>query len=169
MAVRSSQIMSGIRVQREPFDPGAEINGFCARNATSGGIANFIGQMRDFRGPSRGEGEAVAAMTLEHYPGMAERELADLVKDAKGRWTLDDVLVIHRVGLLTPGEAIVLVATASAHRGDALAACAFLMDWLKTKAPIWKKEATAGGATWVEARESDEAQAAKWTAIAPKG
>ena len=154
--------MTTIRVQREAFDPGGEINAFCARNATSGGVANFIGQMRDFRGISRSDGEAVASMTLEHYPGMAERQLADLVADAKARWPLDDILIVHRFGHLTPGEAIVLVAVAATHRGEALAACEFLMDWLKTKAPFWKKEATAEGGAWVEARMSDEARAAKW-------
>lgn len=151
-----------VRVQRESFDAGAEINAFCARNATSGGVAAFIGQMRDFRGPDRATGEKVTAMTLDHYPGMAERELAALVAEARGRWPLDDVLVIHRFGLLVPGEPIVLVATATAHRGDAFASCAFLMDWLKTKAPFWKKEDATGSATWVEARASDDAEAAKW-------
>ncbi len=151
-----------IRVQREAFDPGAEINGFCARNATSGGIATFIGQMRDFRGASRKEGEILTAMTLEHYPGMAESQLAELVKEAAARWPLDDALVIHRFGSLSPGEAIVLAATATTHRGDAFSACAFIMDWLKTKAPFWKKEATGAGAAWVEARATDEAEAAKW-------
>ena len=160
--------MTTIRVQHEAFDPGAEVNGFCARNAMSGGIANFIGQMRDFRGASRSEGEALASMTLEHYPGMAERELTDLVADAKGRWTLDDILIIHRFGQLTPGEAIVLVAVAATHRGEAFAACEFLMDWLKTKAPFWKKEATAEGAAWVEARISDKTQAAQWDREARK-
>lgn len=154
--------MAHVRVQRETFDPGAEINRFCARNPTSGGVATFIGQMRDFRGPDRAHGETITAMTLEHYPGMAERELADLVKDAKNRWPLDDVLVIHRHGPLVPGDAIVLVATATAHRGDAFAAAEFLMDWLKTKAPFWKKETTADGATWVEARATDDAKAAEW-------
>jgi molybdopterin synthase catalytic subunit len=151
-----------IRVQREAFDPGAEVNAFCARNAMSGGVATFIGQMRDFNGPDRAHGETITAMTLEHYPGMAERELDVLIKDAQERWPLDDVLVIHRHGPLTPGEAIVLVATATAHRGDAFAACEFLMDWLKTKAPFWKKETTTGGAAWVEARLSDEVKAAMW-------
>lgn len=154
--------MTRIRVQRETFDPGAEINSFCARNAMSGGVASFIGQMRDFRGPDRAQGEAVTAMTLDHYPGMAERELGQVVADAQTRWPLDDVLVIHRFGTLTPGEAIVLVVTATTHRGDAFASCAFIMDWLKTKAPFWKKETTAGGADWVEARETDATQAAKW-------
>ena len=155
--------MAIIRVQQAAFDPGTEINGFCARNATSGGVATFIGQMRDFRGASRQEGERVTSMTLEHYPGMAEAQLTDLVKEAARRWPLDDALVIHRHGPLTPGEAIVLAATATAHRGDAFAACEFLMDWLKTKAPFWKKESTTTGAAWVEARDSDDVQAAKWT------
>jgi len=153
---------TSIRVQREAFDPGSEISGFCARNATSGGVTTFIGQMRDFRGTDRANGETVSTMTLDHYPGMAERQLDELVSEARQRWSLDDVLVIHRFGVLTPGEAIVLVATATAHRGDAFASCAFIMDWLKTKAPFWKKETTASGGDWVEARESDVAQAAKW-------
>jgi molybdopterin synthase catalytic subunit len=154
--------MSTIRVQTDPFDPGAEINGFCAHNPTSGGVATFIGQMRDFRGPTRATGEAVASMTLEHYPGMAERQLEALIKQARERWPLDDVLVIHRHGTLMPGEAIVLVCTATAHRSEAFAACEFLMDWLKTQAPFWKKETTPEGAHWVEAKASDDARAAKW-------
>lgn len=154
--------MTTIRVQQHAFDPGAEINSFCARNPTSGGVATFIGQMRDFRGPTRAEGETVAAMTLEYYPGMAERQLDDLVKQARERWPLDDVLIVHRHGPLVPGDAIVLVATATAHRSEAFAACEFLMDWLKTQAPFWKKEATSDGATWVEAQASDDARAAKW-------
>lgn len=151
-----------IRVQSNAFDPGAEINAFCARNPTSGGVATFIGQMRDFRGPDRKHGEIITDMTLEHYPGMAERELGTLVKDAQERWPLDDVLVIHRHGPLKPGDAIVLVATATAHRGDAFAAAEFLMDWLKTKAPFWKKETVSGAAAWVEARADDDAKAAEW-------
>jgi molybdopterin synthase catalytic subunit len=151
-----------IRVQHARFDAGAEINAFCARNATSGGVATFIGQMRDFRGADRASGEKVSAMTLDHYPGMAERELSALVTEAHSRWPLDDVLVIHRFGRLTPGEPIVLVATATAHRGDAFASCAFLMDWLKTKAPFWKKEEGTESTAWVEARASDDAEAAKW-------
>lgn len=154
--------MAKIRIQQEAFDPGGEINRFCARNPTSGGVATFIGQMRDFRGPNRTEGELIAAMTLDHYPGMAEKQLGDLVAQAQARWPLDDVLVIHRFGPLTHGDAIVLVATATAHRGDAFASAEFLMDWLKTQAPFWKKETTAEGASWVEARATDEAQAEKW-------
>jgi molybdopterin synthase catalytic subunit len=153
---------TNVRVQREAFDSGFELNTFMARNPKSGGIASFIGQMRDFRGATRESGEAVAAMTLEHYPGMAERELETLVAEARQRWTLDDAMVIHRHGELKPGDAIVLVATASAHRADALAACEFLIDWLKTKAPFWKKETTPSGATWVEANASDDTRAKKW-------
>jgi molybdopterin synthase catalytic subunit len=150
--------MATVRVQRAPFDPGAEINAFLKTVPRSGGVATFIGQVRDFKGT----GETVHAMTLEHYPGMAERELESLMADAAKRWALDGALVIHRHGELHPGEAIVLVATASAHRGDAFASCEFLMDWLKTKAPFWKKEATADGSLWVNASAGDEARAERW-------
>jgi len=154
--------MSTVRVQEAAFDPGAEINAFLARNTNSGGVATFIGQMRDFRGTSRDGGEKIAAMTLEHYPGMAEKEFEALLADAQKRWRLDDALIVHRHGTLHPGEAIVLVVTASAHREDALAACEFLIDWLKTKAPFWKKETSGTGAAWVEARTSDDARAERW-------
>jgi molybdopterin synthase catalytic subunit len=147
-----------IRVQREPFDTGAEINAFLAAVPKSGGVATFIGQVRDFRG----DGATVHAMTLEHYPGMAERALEALAADAAKRWPLDGVLIIHRHGELHAGEAIVLVATATAHRADAFAACEFLMDWLKTKAPFWKKEATSAGTSWVSASAGDEARAERW-------
>ena len=150
--------MPTVRVQHHPFDPGAEITAFLATVPRSGGVATFIGQVRDFKAT----GETVQAMTLEHYPGMAERELETLVADAIKRWALDGALVIHRSGELRPGEPIVLVATASPHRGDAFAACEFLMDWLKTKAPFWKKEATADGDSWVSASAGDDARAARW-------
>ena len=149
-----------VRVQDAAFDPGAEINAFLARNPNSGGIASFIGQMRDFRGNDRTE--KIAAMTLEHYPGMAEKQFEDLIADARRRWTLDDALIIHRYGTMHPGDPIVLVVTASAHRADALAACEFLIDWLKTKAPFWKKEAAGADAAWVEAQDSDDARAERW-------
>ncbi|MGE4063140.1 MAG: molybdenum cofactor biosynthesis protein MoaE [Rhodospirillaceae bacterium] len=154
--------MSAARVQREPFDPGAALNAFLKDTPQAGGIAVFVGQMRDFRGADRGTGEAVSAMTLEHYPGMAERELGTLVDEARSRWKLDNVMVIHRTGELAPADPIVFVATASAHRADALDACSFLIDWLKTKAPFWKKEVTASGAQWVEACSSDDARAMRW-------
>ncbi len=151
-----------IRVQREAFDPGAELSAFTALHRGSGGIAVFIGQMRDFRGADRASGEPIEAMVLDYYPGMAERQLEELTAEASGRWPLDGVLILHRYGMLQPGEAIVLVATASAHRRDAFAACEFLMDWLKTKAPFWKKETTAAGTAWVEAHASDDARAERW-------
>lgn len=151
-----------VRVQTSPFDPGAELNVFLAEAPHAGGIAVFIGQMRDFKGPDRATGEPVSAMTLEHYPGMAEKELGTLVSEARSRWALDHVRVIHRSGDLAPAEPIVFVATASAHRADALEACTFLIDWLKTKAPFWKKETTSRGASWVDAAASDDARAERW-------
>ena len=151
-----------VRIQRDSFDPGVEINRFRARVATSGGVASFIGQMRDFKGPDASSGEPVSAMTLEHYPGMAERELETLTAEALKRWNLDGVLVVHRFGELFPGDPIVLVVTACAHRAEAFQACEFLMDWLKTKAPFWKKEVTPGGDTWVTASAGDEARAERW-------
>ena len=152
-----------IRVQRETFDAGAELNRFLARNPTSGGVASFVGQMRDFRGLDRAEGAPLTAMTLEHYPGMAERQLADVVTEAQTRWATDDVLVIHRYGDFAPGDPIVLVIAAAAHRGPAFDACSFIMDWLKTKAPFWKQErGPDGSTTWVEARDSDDARAEQW-------
>lgn len=154
--------MTRVRVQREPFDAGRELNAFLSETRKAGGIAVFIGQMRDFRGPDRINGAPVSAMTLEHYPGMAERELEALVDEALARWKLDGVRVVHRTGDLLPADPIVFVAAASAHRADALDACAFLIDWLKTKAPFWKKETTADGATWVDAVDSDEIRAERW-------
>jgi len=151
-----------VRVQETAFDAGAELNRFMARNKLSGGVASFVGQVRDFRGPSRTSGEAVAAMTLEHYPGMAERELASLATEAQRRWSLDDVFALHRYGPLQPGEAIVFVATAAPHRADAFAACEFMVDWLKTKAPFWKKETTPAGEQWVSAVAEDDARAERW-------
>lgn len=154
--------MNKVRVQVEPFDPGAELNAFLKETPQAGGIATFIGQMRDFRGPDRATGEAVSAMTLEHYPGMAERELSALIDEALRRWKLDNVRVVHRSGILMPADPIVFVAAASAHRADALEACAFLIDYLKTKAPFWKKETTTDGAKWVHATTADDARAARW-------
>ena len=155
--------MSDVRVQRETFDPGAELNRFLARNAGSGGVASFVGQMRDFRGPDRSQGKALSSMTLEHYPGMAEGQLNDVLAEASRRWPLDDICVIHRYGDFGPGDPIVLVITAAAHRGPAFEACTFIMDWLKTKAPFWKQERGADGTTnWVEAMASDDASAERW-------
>ena len=122
-----------------------------------GAIASFVGLARDMN-----EGSGVAAMTLEHYPGMTEKALAALVDEAISRWALLDVTVIHRVGRLLPGDSIVLVVVASSHRGEAFTACEFIMDYLKTRAPFWKKEETAEGERWVDARVSDDAAAARW-------
>jgi len=122
-----------------------------------GAIASFVGLARDMN-----DGSGVAAMTLEHYPGMTEKALAALVEEAQSRWTLLDVTLIHRVGRLLPGDPIVLVAVAGSHRGEAFAACEFIMDYLKTRAPFWKKEETPEGERWVEARASDDAAAMRW-------
>ena len=146
-----------IRVQAEDFDPGAEIAALTDGKTSIGGVASFIGLVRDFA-----EGDNVSAMTLEHYPGMTERQLEEVEREAHDRWPLDASLIIHRYGRLEPGDRIVLVVTASAHRQAALESCAFLIDWLKTKAPFWKVEDTADGERWVEARASDDDAAARW-------
>ena len=146
-----------IRVQREGFDAGKEIAALGAGNRAVGGVAAFIGLVRDMAG-----GEAIGAMTLEHYPGMSERMLERIEAEAAERWPLEATLIVHRHGRLEPGEQIVLVATASAHRRAAFEACEFLVDWLKTKAPFWKLEEKASGAEWVEARASDDDAAARW-------
>jgi molybdopterin synthase catalytic subunit len=145
--------MSEISVQQADFDSGAEIAALSADDAGAGAVASFVGLVR---------GGEVAAMTLEHYPGMTEAALADIVAQAKSRWALRRVRVIHRVGRLLPGENIVFVGVASSHRGDAFAACEFIMDYLKTRAPFWKKEETPAGARWVDARESDDRAAERW-------
>jgi molybdopterin synthase catalytic subunit len=147
-----------VRVQREDFDIGAEIAAFRRADPGIGAIASFIGLVRDVNA-----GDAVAGMTLEHYPGMTEKALAGIVAEAKHRWDIIDALVIHRVGELKPLDQIVLVVVAGAHRGAAFAACEFIMDYLKTRAPFWKKEQTAQGARWVEARASDDQAAERWS------
>jgi molybdopterin synthase catalytic subunit len=138
-----------IRVQREDFDTGREIQ-LLAGDGKVGAIASFVGLVRD------------VAMTLEHYAGMTEREIAKIAEEARQRWQVTDLTVIHRYGELRPADRIVLVAVASAHRGDAFAACEFIMDYLKTRAPFWKKELRPEGARWVEARASDDEAANKW-------
>jgi len=147
-----------IAVQTDAFDLGAEVDAMRKGRSDIGAIASFVGLARDLN-----EGSGVAAMTLEHYPGMTEKALAALVDEANARWALLDVTVIHRVGRLLPGDPIVLVAVAGQHRGEAFAACEFIMDFLKTQAPFWKKEETHAGERWVEARASDDAAAARWT------
>lgn len=146
-----------IRVQREDFDVGAEIARLSAGKTVVGGVCVFVGLVREMAGDT-----AIGAMTLEHYPGMTEKELARIEAEARSRWPLEDALVIHRYGRLEPGDRIVLVATASAHREAAFAACHFLIDWLKTRAPFWKEEETPEGRQWVAAHESDDAAAARW-------
>jgi molybdopterin synthase catalytic subunit len=156
-----------IRIQREDFDVGAELARFGAGNARIGSVCVFVGLVRDLtEDTGGGRTKPVAAMTLEHYPGMTEAEIARIEAEARARWPLDDVLVIHRHGRLEPGERIVLVATASAHREAAFESCHFLIDWLKTKAPFWKREETPEGGQWVAARASDDAAAQRWTKAA---
>jgi len=147
-----------IRVQQEDFDIGAELAKLTAGDPSIGGIASFMGLVRDMTpaGP-------ISSMTLEHYPGMTERQLAAIEAEARQRWPLQASLIIHRYGRLQPGDRIVLVATASAHRQAALDSCAFLIDWLKTKAPFWKMEDGAAGTQWVAAKSSDDQAAERWT------
>jgi molybdopterin synthase catalytic subunit len=147
-----------VRVQREDFDPGREIDAITAGNTAIGGVASFVGLVRDTAG-----GDGVGAMTLEHYPGMTEKMLGEIEAEACRRWPLQASLIVHRYGRLEPGERIVLVVTASAHRAAALEACHFLIDWLKTKAPFWKLEETRDGeGRWVDARSADDAAAERW-------
>ena len=145
-----------IRVQEADFDIGAELASLRAGDARVGALASFLGLVRDMN-----DGSSVSEMTLEHYPGMTEKALEEIVVEARGRWDIYDALVIHRVGPLKPCDQIVLVAVTSAHRGEAFAACEFIMDYLKTRAPFWKKEATPDGGRWVDARETDDSAAAR--------
>ena len=147
-----------VRVQTGDFDVGAEIAALRAGDARVGAVASFIGTVRDVN-----DGSGVSTLTLEHYPGMTEKALDAIVARARERWDLIDVLVIHRVGPLAPTDQIVLVAVTSAHRGEAFAACEFVMDYLKTEAPFWKKEGTPDGARWVDARAADDEAAARWS------
>lgn len=146
-----------VRVQTEDFDAGAEIARLRAGNPRVGAVASFIGVARDIN-----DGSAVATLTLEHYPGMTESALEDICAQARSRWDLLDVLVVHRVGDMKPLDQIVLVVVTSSHRGEAFAACEFVMDYLKTEAPFWKKEVTPQGTRWVDARETDDAARDRW-------
>lgn len=146
-----------VRVQTEDFDLSAEIAALRAENPKIGAVVAFVGTVRDLN-----DGEEVAAMELEHYPGMTEKALEAIVEEAKRRWPGSEMLVVHRVGKLAPLDQIVLAAATSAHRHDAFAACAFVMDYLKTQAPFWKKETTASGSRWVDARVADDAALARW-------
>ena len=149
--------MPRVRVQTEDFDVGREVESLTQGRTDVGGLASFVGLVR-----ATNEGHAIQGMTLEHYPGMTEKALDDICAQAHARWDLIDSLVIHRVGPLAPGDRIVLVAVASAHRGEAFEACEFIMDYLKTRAPFWKKEDTPQGGRWVDARESDDVAAGRW-------
>lgn len=146
-----------IKVQQQPFDVGHEINAIKNGRTQIGGTAVFVGTVRDIN-----EGAGVSALTLEHYPGMTEKALADIEAEARARWVLDDVLIIHRHGRMEPGDDIVLVVCCSEHRDNAFDACRYLMDFLKTKAPFWKLEEGNGDKKWVDARDSDDAAAARW-------
>lgn len=147
-----------ISIAEKAFDHAAAIERFSSAVGDAGAIVTFSGNVR-------GEGGSVKALHLEQFPGVTERSIRDIVDKAINRWTLDEVLVIHRVGTMVPGEAIVLVCTASAHRRDAFEAADFLMDYLKTKAYFWKKEVTKSGETWIEPRGVDYADAARWERV----
>ena len=147
-----------VRVQTADFDAGVEMAAMRRGNPRIGAIASFVGVVRDLN-----DGAVVADMTLEHYPGTTEKALEKIVEEARARWDLYDALVIHRVGTLKPTDQIVLVVVTSAHRGEAFQACEFLMDYLKTRAPFWKKEKTPDGGRWVDARTADDAAADRWS------
>ena len=147
-----------VRVQSEDFDVGAELSALTTGNTAIGGMTSFVGLVRDLGGE-----DALKAMTLEHYPGMTEKMLREIEAEANDRWPLEASLIVHRYGRLEPGDQIVLVATASPHRQAAFDSCAFLIDWLKTKAPFWKLEDTQNeGARWVEAKAADDRAAERW-------
>ena len=147
-----------VTVQTACFDPGAMLNRLHAQQLGVGAVVGFTGYVRDFN-----DGQDVAGMLLEHYPGMTEKALHSIVEQAQARWPLLSVEVLHRVGRLEPGEPIVFVGVSSAHRAAAFEACHFIIDYLKTRAPFWKKEDSAGGARWVDARESDTQALKKWS------
>jgi molybdopterin synthase catalytic subunit len=149
--------MSSVRVQTEDFDVSAEMLTIRQRNPKIGAVASFVGVVRDLN-----DGDSVSTLTLEHYPGMTEKSLEAIVQQAKERWDIYDALIVHRVGAMRPLDQIVLVIVTSAHRGESFQACEFLMDYLKTRAPFWKKEVTPEGERWVDARSSDDVAAKRW-------
>lgn len=151
--------LNEVRIQTADFDLSAELARLRAGQAGIGGVVSFVGTVRDLN-----EGASVSAMELEHYPGMTEQAISAIIDQARARWPIFGALVIHRVGPLLPKDQIVLVAVTSAHRGEAFAACEFIIDYLKTEAPFWKKEQTPDGARWVDARVSDDAALSKWQA-----
>ena len=151
------EVKVSIRIQEQDFDISAELAALRKGDARVGAVVTFLGTVRDMN-----DGSVVKGMTLEHYPGMTEKALQEIIDQAKGRWDIYQTLVIHRVGLMQPEEQIVLVAVTSAHRGEAFAACEFIMDYLKTAAPFWKKEDTPQGSRWVDARVTDETAMSRW-------
>jgi molybdopterin synthase catalytic subunit len=155
--------MDSIRVQTEPFDPAAEQQALYSGHPGIGAVVSFVGLLRDFN-----EGAPVTGLYLEHYPGMTEKALAAIVAEARARWSLEGVQVVHRVGQLSPGDPIVLVAVASRHRAEAFRACELIIDYLKTRAPFWKKERSPGGQRWVEARRGDAEAEARWCPPPPR-
>ncbi|HSH53493.1 MAG TPA: molybdopterin synthase catalytic subunit MoaE [Methylotenera sp.] len=147
-----------VRVQTQDFDVGFEISQLRTAHKDAGAVVSFVGQVRDVN-----EGDTVSQLTLEHYPGMTEKALEAIINQAASRWNIFDTLIIHRVGTLQPTDQIVLVAVSSAHRGDAFKACEFIMDYLKTEAPFWKKEVTPTGERWIEAKQTDDDARERWT------
>jgi molybdopterin synthase catalytic subunit len=156
-SLRSLEVKVAVRVQTADFDAGVEINQMRLNRPDTGAIAAFVGQVRDLN-----DGSQVSSLTLEHYPGMTEKALEDIVRQAEQRWDIFDALVIHRVGRLSPTDQIVLVIVSGAHRSEAFSACEFIMDYLKTEAPFWKKEQTQEGERWVEAKASDDTARNRW-------
>lgn len=146
-----------VRVQKDDFDIAREITALRNKSNSIGAIASFIGLMRDFN-----DNTDILAMSLEYYPGMTERALQNIMKNAKTRWQVEDIVIIHRIGTFKPGDQIVLVIVSAAHRGTAFSACEFIMDYLKTQAPFWKKETTPEGERWVESRASDTHASSRW-------
>lgn len=146
-----------VEVREADFDLNAEMEALRAGSPGAGAVVSFVGVVRN-----RNQGDAILSLTLEHYPGMTEASIREIIGKARSRWSIEDAVVIHRVGRLAIGEQIVLCLVTSAHRGEAFEACEFIMDWLKTEAPFWKKEETPGGSRWVDARESDERAKARW-------
>lgn len=146
-----------VEVREADFDLNAEMEALRAGSPGAGAVVSFVGVVRN-----RNQGDAILSLTLEHYPGMTEASIREIIEKAKSRWLIEDAVVIHRVGRLAIGDQIVLCLVTSAHRGEAFEACEFIMDWLKTEAPFWKKEETPEGSRWVDARESDEQAKARW-------
>lgn len=146
-----------VRVQTQDFDAGFEINQLRNARKDTGAIVSFVGQVRDIN-----DGDTVSQLTLEHYPGMTEKTLEAIISQAKSRWDIFDALIIHRVGSLKPTDQIVLVAVSGAHRGEAFKACEFVMDFLKTEAPFWKKEVTQSGERWLDAKDTDDTARERW-------